>query len=255
MIIKEWIVNNLLQKNNAIKKRWRLLSIEELKEIPEFKEFYKIKDVSIIQNAYMYFNDINEVPLCPICKNPLKFINWNVGFTRFCSSSCANKSEQTKLKIKNTNKLKYGVSTYLITNDCIEKRKQINLENLGVEHQLQSNIVQLKIKETKNERYNNPKFNNRTKAKETLLDKYNVVNCFQLEEIKNKIKETCLERYGVNNTSKIENVKRKQILSRKYNNFEKHLEVLLNNKKLKLLTEKKMLYDVDELEFECLLCR
>lgn len=54
-----------------------------------------------------------------------------------------------------------------------------------------------KILTTKLEKYGDKKYNNREKAKETTIQKYDVENVYQNEEIKRKIRETNLKKYGV----------------------------------------------------------
>ena len=63
------------------------------------------------------------------------------------------KSEQSKIKTKNTNLEKYGVE-YLIANTQIQlKMKQTNLEIYGVENVFANTQIQLKIKQTNLEIY------------------------------------------------------------------------------------------------------
>lgn len=244
---KSWIEKNVLSKNNGLLKRWRPFSFQELKKIPEFKEILKFENYSVIQNIYMFYHDILEAPTCPICGKELRFLNWNLGFTRFCSSKCANRAPKTKEKIKKTCLEKYGTSSFLATENCKTKREEKFNEN--------SKQIVEKIKETKLKKYGDEFFNNHEKTKQTLLANYGVLNSFQLEETKEKIKKTCLEKYGVDWTSKVEFIRKKQIISNKYKNFENFVNVLRQNRNLDLLTKKEDLYDVDELEFKCLLCR
>ena len=75
----------------------------------------------------MLINDI-ELRRCPVCNHFLKFqLTYR---TKFCSHSCAVKSNETQNKIKKT-----------------------SLERYGVEHPAQSNIVKEKLKLSNFEKY------------------------------------------------------------------------------------------------------
>lgn len=111
--------------------------------------------------------------------------------------------------------------------------------------------VKTKISNTKNDKYGDPKYNNRDKATNTCLTKYGVKNPFQSESIKKKIQDICLTKYGVkypsqskviqehreNNTLKKYGVKhhwqlRETILKSKQTKLLKYGDGFYNNRKI-----------------------
>lgn len=107
--------------------------------------------------------------------------------------ACASK------KAKEGNILKYGVPSYLSTQEGKKKYKKTCLDKYGVDNPAKSKEVQSKISNTNKE-------------------KYGVECVFQSEEIKSKIKNTVNMRYGVDNPqqSKIIQAKTKETNVKKY---------------------------------------
>ena len=175
---------------------------------------------------------------CKTCGKETSFRGIVEGYSKYCSSKCANldpevqekmkqnslkkfgvehplQSKEVKEKVKQTNIEKYGVDSYMKTEafrkkaiesikseEVIEKRKQTNLERYGVELPFQSKDIQEKIKQTN-------------------VKKYGAENIFASEYGKNKIKETNLERYGCINggASKQAQEKIKKTKNRKIEQF------------------------------------
>lgn len=169
------------------------------------------------------------------CGNLTKFRDMWYGYNKHCCTRCIpldpevqNKmketcqekygtdyvwqADQTKAKIKQTNRKHYGVDCYLQTAECRKiiaeitnsdevknKIKQSNLDHFGVEYSFQSSIIKDKSKQTKLDKYDSETYNNSDKAKETSIVKYGVDNPAKSKEIQDKMKTTCLERYGVDN--------------------------------------------------------
>lgn len=118
----------------------------------------------------------------------------------------ASQADCIKEKIKQTCLEKYGVNSYLQTQECriacvdyfeqnhddlVNKRGQTNLERYGSE-------IYTKTDEFKN------------KSKQTCLEKYGVELAVKSEEVKEKIKQTNLEKYGVENISQADEIKEKK---------------------------------------------
>lgn len=140
---------------------------------PEFYNFLnkKYKNINIKEQLYLYYNNIEFVPKCPICGKTVKFHGNKYGYAKYCGSICAQKDKETRDKIKRTVKKRYG-------------------DNLG-------NIITKKIKQTKLERYGDENYNNQEKSKQTCLEKYGVDNPMKSNIFQEKSKQTCLEKYGV----------------------------------------------------------
>lgn len=104
-----------------------------------------INDLS--QLIYMFINDINKVPKCPICKKDNYFINHRNGFSLTCSKKCNshlfwntlpnNKKEKLLNKSKETFIKTHGKGT--IGNKKLQEKKKLNsLKKWGTTHYLKS---------------------------------------------------------------------------------------------------------------------
>ena len=91
-----------------------------------------------------------------------------------------------------------------------EVKKQTNLIRYDVEHTFQSKDVIIKIKETKQQKYDDPNYNNVSKAKETIAKNPNHYKDRQI-----KIEDTNMKERGVKYPTQDPNV----ILTRKENNL------------------------------------
>jgi len=98
--------------------------------------------------------------------------------------------------------------------ECIrQKTIKSNLKKYGVEHPLQSNKVQEKMKQTLLKKYgvenisNLPEF--RRKAEQTNLKKYGIKHAASSKEIKEKTIKSNLNKYGVNYPSQLKEVQEK----------------------------------------------
>ena len=142
-----------------------------------YKEFYELlntkysDNISFIEKLYWYYNNINEIPVCPICGNRVKFYGIKNGYSKYCCLKCSNNSSETKEKFKKTIIDKYG-----------------SLENY-------SEIQKINT-------INNPRNTNPNKAKQTCLERYGVTSYTKTDEYKEKCKKSCLERYGVTSYTK-----------------------------------------------------
>jgi len=126
---------------------------------------------------------------------------------------CLNKI--TDKKRKKTCLEKYGVE-HIINSEVVQsKTKLTNLKKYGVEYSFQSEQVKDKIKETCIERYgvDNPIKNNeiKEKIKKTNLEKYGVEHTSQSSQYKEKYSATIFTKFGVKNISQNENIKQKKI--------------------------------------------
>ena len=147
------------------------------------------------QKLYHYVNNDTNIELgkCLHCGKRCKYIGFFRGYREFCSNSCVNKSEQRKIKSKETCLLKYGVENYSSTKECREKVKTTNLNLYGVENCFQSKELKEKSKLTCKSKYGADYFSQSQNFKDDYYQK-----------ILPKYEETCLSKYGVNNFSKSE---------------------------------------------------
>lgn len=108
---------------------------------------------------------------------------------------CDKLYESTKKKRKKSNE--YCLKD--ACNDCrYKKREDVSLARDGVKNSAQRSDVRKKISDAgwiQSEEFN-------LKRKETMLEKYGVINPMQSDELKNKLKESIVEKYGVDNIMK-----------------------------------------------------
>lgn len=136
--------------------------------------------------------------------------------SKYCSRSCAQKSEETRKRIEEASLRKYGtrlpqlskevrekvskskLNKTIEENDIInEKRKKTCLERYGVEYISQNEEVKKKFLQTLKERSEEEKRITQEKIVKTNLKRYGVERPSQLESIKEKIKARNLETLGV----------------------------------------------------------
>jgi len=122
--------------------------------------------------------------ICKICGKPTSFRGLQVGYSKYCSSRCANLDPDIQQKLKKTDEQKLAIA---------EKRKQTCLKKYGVTSTLKLDYVREKtIESIKSKEVIE-------KRKKTNQEKYGVDNPFQSKEIQDKIKKTNLEKYGNEN--------------------------------------------------------
>ena len=131
-------------------------------DILQFSINKKLIDLSFCEKVYHYVNDISITPTCKECGKKVKFERGK--YKEFCSCKCSTLNIDTKLKLKNTSIIKYGVPHPKKNNIVKEKYKNTCLEKYGVEHY------------SKTDEYKEKYIN-------TCIERYNVENSFQSEKI------------------------------------------------------------------------
>lgn len=124
---------------------------------------------------------------CLICNKPTKFINFTLGYRKYCSSKCAANSENTKSKRLLTTLNKYGC-TNISQIDSIKNKKLATYKS--------------HVQETKE------------RIKSHNRQKYGCDWVTQSQNFKQKYKQSCLEKYGVDNITKSSYYKTKVKLTR-----------------------------------------
>ena len=165
-----------------------------------YNEFYEYlinnypKELSFGEKLYWFYNNITEYPKCKKCGNKTGFINALKGYSEYCCKKCSNSSIEKTTKTKQTNNIRFGGNAPACSKDVINKMKQTNLERHGDEN-----------------------FNNRTKANQTLLERYNGIGNAS-EIIKIKQQQTMIDKYGENNSMFVDSIKDKM----RSNNIKKY---------------------------------
>lgn len=154
--------------------------------------------------------------ICKICGNPTSFRGLQFGYSKYCSSRCANLDPEVQEKLKKSNIEKYGVEHPLQSQKIKDKIKQTCIDKYGVDSYMktkefrQKSIEATQSKEVieKRRKTNQQKYGADTplqsakvqdKIKQTFINNYGVSNPYASKEIKEKIKNTCLQKYGCEN--------------------------------------------------------
>jgi len=154
------------------------------RKLEGYKEIlYNYIGDNLSQKLFNALNNINEFPKCKSCDKTVKFKNFSIGYKQFCSVKCAQCSDITRSKMKNTLLEKYG------TTDPFE----INEGRIrGLEKCNNNEEIALKRKETCLKVYGGETSFHSSKTQDKVKDsvklKYGVDNVFQNEEIKLKIR-------------------------------------------------------------------
>ena len=214
----------ITDKNKININKFRKITFYQL--YPNIKEYLlnRFVDSDSLQetiNRIKYHIEIR--PVCKVCGNRVKYINYKEKlFREYCSSSCKCKSKEVKEKIKQTCLEKYGETTPLKNKEVKEKIKQTCIEKYGETTPLKNKEVKEKIKQTCLEKYGteNPLKNKeiKEKIKQTCLEKYGTENPTSNPLIYNKIRSTCIKKYGVPYLMQNDEIKNKsnQVCLKKY---------------------------------------
>lgn len=122
---------------------------------PEFHKFvikkYNI-NIKWLEKLYLYYNNMEEPPRCPICGNYCLFISFFKGYRKYCSQKCTYNSDRTE-KICNTIEKRYGVRHALQSDICKKKYQDTSIERYGVKNISMTEQYKIKFRETMQEMY------------------------------------------------------------------------------------------------------
>lgn len=200
------IVNGKINRN--ISRSERLSSIvEELK-----KEFPNAR--SLAELIYMCVHGIVNIPKCEFDDNDVMFLQYSVGYSKYCSIECSRKN--IAKKIAQTKYEKYGDPNYVNK----EKRKETNIKKYGVENIFSLDKFKKKSEETKLKRYGTryPTSFGTDKFKKAMIEKYGVDHNSKSQELLNRKRQNILKKYGVTHSNKRKEIKEK-IQQTQYKHF------------------------------------
>lgn len=144
---------------------------------------------------------------CYACNKKTTFISFKKGYLKYCSVECASNSIEVREKYKKTCLEKYGHNNVSKSESIKVKKKEKNLEKFGVSCHLQSESVK-KIIENKYGVDNVFKLQDvQNKIKKTNLEKYGVDTPLKSNEVRKIYKQKLLEKYGVDSYSKTKKYK------------------------------------------------
>jgi len=237
-MLKEEFIS--LYKNNN--KTGKFSKIDYIKKnIPEiyldiinYSTVYSLLTINFKQQVYHYVNNIEKLPRCKECGSDVIFINSTQGYRTFCSERCSTLNDDTKIKLKKTNLIKYGVDHPKQSSIVKEKYENTCLEKYGVEHASKSLDFKEKYKNTCLEKYGVENFfksdSFKEKSKTTFLEKYGVEHALQHNEFKTKQQKTSFIKYGgnYNNSEEFKN-KHKLLFINKFKNIINIISINDNN--------------------------
>lgn len=185
-------LTQLKRYNNGILIDWINLKTPKLQN----------SEYTIDTKIYWILNNINDFPICDICKqntlehkNIISLKNGYKSFNRItremyrythCSQACAAKDPDIIKTYSETILKKYGVKNVYQNEIIKEKIKKTNIEKYGVPYPIQNKLFAKKACETK--KNNNSYITSIKKINKTSLKKYNTLYPMQSNIIKNKSK-------------------------------------------------------------------
>jgi hypothetical protein len=150
---------------------------------------------------------------CDYCGriDSIKFIKYNRSLNSIIKKYAC--SECKVDKIKESNLLKWGVTSVAMLESSKLKSKKTNLEKYGVEFHTQSESTKRKIKETNIERWGveNPMKSTliKDKQKKTIFNSWGVDNISKVEQVKDKKRNSYFNNFGVYHPLKSDEIKKK----------------------------------------------
>lgn len=182
--------------------------------------YYKIKntDLSVGDRFIIKVDDLGENSgykvdvKCDYCgvefKTEYRKYLRSIGISK--TNSCKS-SKCSKLKVKDSNIIKYGIENVMQLESSKIKAKKSNLDRWGTENPNELEVIKDKIKKTNINRYGSTSYIKtkefKIKSKKSNLDRWGTENPNELEVIKNKIKETSLKKWGVENYTQTDEYK------------------------------------------------
>ena len=129
---------------------------------------FNIDFKSVSQKLYSVINGVKETPKC-YCGEPVNYKNISLGYFDYCSSRCQVSSNETQMKLKETNIEKYGVNHHTKSDSFREKMSKLNSDGvLGF---------------------------GSDSYKKTIIYKYGVSNVSELDEVNDRKRETWINNW------------------------------------------------------------
>ena len=175
--------------------------------------YFKGRSVPILARLYCIEHSLTTSPICqnPKCNNPVEWRNGLHVFAPHCCRKCYLEDPNSHHKEDATKLIKYGNAHYnnpkkrVATairkwgkgNYCNRKKSKETCQSKfhGNAPACSPDVVQ-KIKNTKEDRYGDPGYNNHEQSVKTVNDRYGVSNVSQIEGIQEIVKQRNIELYG-----------------------------------------------------------
>ena len=158
-LLISWIKSHFLAKGKMIPKRsskkWFIKN--------NYQNYYNeiidktccLETDNFSEKIYCIINNLSNRPKCKslVCDNSVNFIQYNMGYSSFCSTKCSTNDKHVQEKSSTTCLKRYGVEKPGQSEKIKEKVRKTCLERYGVENTFQSKEKKEKIKKTCLERY------------------------------------------------------------------------------------------------------
>lgn len=158
--------------------------------------------LSFQERLFLYYNNLQDPPVCKMCGKNTKFINTKEGYRIYCSTKCLNSDPDKIESIKRTNNTKYGGNAPICSDIVKNKIKDTCIDKYGVYNPMKSQEISNKSTQTRIELYGgcgNASDISKNKQINTCIERYGVKYISQTDSFKEKVKNTCIEKYGVTN--------------------------------------------------------
>lgn len=164
------------------------------------------KKISFTNRVKCILNDIassDDIPLCPICANPVNLHNETL-----FAKTCGNRVCQNELRRKSSTELWENMDDQK-REGILENRKKTNLSRYGTDNPLSSPIVKEKIKQTCIERYGSERYQSSGLHSEYMKEMWETMDEKKRDSILTNRKIASNEKYGTDVPSQSEVVKEK----------------------------------------------
>ena len=198
--IKDWLLENLVKDGKLTSARCNESFLSRfsgvLSEINSRTSFLSQSSL-LSERIYCVLNDVLDTKKC-VCGKGVSFLNFSNGYSKYCSSRCANLDPVIRERIIGTNLEKYGTISPSENQEVREKMKATCMEKFGVENAFASEEIKKKIRlqEGLKEKIS-------VARKEGCLKRYGVESPFHSIEVQKKIVLRNQENYGVDNCKQI----------------------------------------------------
>ena len=194
MNLKNWILENLFIENAAVASRMQCRWFSVNSKLEQYNEILSLtnflpENSTIGQRAWHILNDKLELIKCSNinCNNIVKFHSYGIGYSKNCSSKCAQTNQSTKDNIKQSNLIKYGTEYGLQNTEVKEKCKTTIIEKYGVDNVSKSKEISDKKKATCLKNHGVEWIlSDKSKTEAAVFKKYGVKNIQQVKSVANK---------------------------------------------------------------------
>ena len=163
-----------------------------------------LKDKNIATKIYYLFNGFTSWIKCknPNCQHELhgdvhKDRKGNFLPQQYCNAQCQMMDPTMKQHYEDISIQRYGTKNPAQSEVVKEKMYATNLKRLGAKMPASVPRIREKQNRTKIARYGDKNYNNRQKAKGTMLKEYGVESAMQSKELVDKFRNNCFKKNGV----------------------------------------------------------